>query len=341
MKLVKLPIWKKVSKTQMMPASNIVNKEDIKHYSLQEARKDLCTEKAGAILCSLTFLSFNMHQLNKVVRRSLSNKVKDLSKLEDEGLNKDVEKNSSLQTCNDDNQGDTQVTNSEDLQKLNIDQLVSKAYETSIISGKRNSLFEFSVKEPYFVDKTMLIKEIALLRKVDCNLICGPRRWGKSQNLDMIYDYYGICQDIASPKIDISINPKKSLFDNTRIASETEFFNQHFGRYPVVYLDLNRVGATSLKEGKKLLEYESFKVIKKYKYLLDDPKLPTKFKDLLTLKEAEFQDKPANYLHFLCNCLKEYYGKECIILIDEFDFPITNMLQSSNNREDKKGIRAV
>ena len=141
MKLVKLPIWKKVSKTQTMPASNIVKKEDIKHYPLQEARKDLCTENAGAILCSLTFLSLNMRQLNKVVGRSLSNKVKDLSKLGDEGLNKDVEKNSSLKTCTDDNQDDTQVTNSEDLQKLNIDQLVGKAYKTSIISVKRNSLF--------------------------------------------------------------------------------------------------------------------------------------------------------------------------------------------------------
>ena len=191
------------------------------------------------------------------------------------------------------------------------------------------------VNEPYFIDNTMLIKKMHKLDKNDCAMICGPRGWGKSHNLDMIYDYHNIYQDIPSRKVDTSPNPNKAIFERLSIGENDKFFNQHFGRYPVVYLDFHNAAGKFIIECRKNLGIEAFKEFTKYVYLLDDPKLSKEFRKLLNLSRADIQKSPANHLLELCDYLFDYYGKPCMILIDEFDLLISNMIHNSNNEKNK------
>ena len=95
---------------------------------------------------------------------------------------------------------------------------------------------EIITKDYYYVDKTLLIRDLIDLRgKV--NLFTRPHRFGKTLNMSMLRYFFEKSQEDRS-----------RLFAGTKIMEAGEKYLKEFGQYPVISLSLK-----SMKQG----SYES------------------------------------------------------------------------------------
>ena len=83
--------------------------------------------------------------------------------------------------------------------------------------------------EYYYVDKTLLIKEI-LDRKPLVSVFTRPRRFGKTLNMDMLRVFFEISDE------DTSV-----FFSDKEIWKCGSEYQEHQGKYPVIFLTLKDV----------------------------------------------------------------------------------------------------
>src|ERR1700692_1098361 len=83
----------------------------------------------------------------------------------------------------------------------------------------------------YFVDKSLLIKEI-LDDGSEVILITRPRRFGKTLAMSMLQHYFAA---------EVSGYPTQDLFTKLNIAQTGESYCQHQGKYPVIFLTLKDI----------------------------------------------------------------------------------------------------
>lgn len=166
----------------------------------------------------------------------------------------------------------------------------------------------------YYVDKTLLIKEILDMRgKV--NLFTRPRRFGKTLGLSTIQCFFekGYCD---APKI----------FRGLKIMNAGETYLEHMSRYPLISISLKTMKQASFElsymQMKKMIAEEFGRNEKS----LDFEKLTEEEKTrFLTIRDVKGTD--ADYLdalRFLSACLTKSCGQKTIILIDEYDVPLEN-----------------
>lgn len=161
----------------------------------------------------------------------------------------------------------------------------------------------------YYIDKTNFISEILNEKIV---LFIRPRRFGKTLNMSMFYYFFS--------------NKEKEnayLFDGLNISFD-ENAMKHQNQYPVIFMtlkdmknrsiDLQRkqflsLIQTVLEQNIELLKSDKINLItkKRIESLLND-----------TVDEIDLQ----NALYYISIALKQYYQKNVIILIDEYDVPL-------------------
>jgi hypothetical protein len=179
---------------------------------------------------------------------------------------------------------------------------------------------EVITKDIYYVDKTLLIKEL-LDSKNKVTLFTRPRRFGKTLNLSTIKYFFGDTGDEALNE------ENRHLFDGLKIAEAGEEYLQHMQQYPVISLSLK-----SAKFNTYEISYEAFKslisdeFIRHYNNIIKSDKLldveKKRYEKIMNL-EGSTQDY-ANSIKLLSSCLSKVYSKKCIILIDEYDVPLEN-----------------
>ena len=168
--------------------------------------------------------------------------------------------------------------------------------------------------EYYFVDKTLMIKEL-LENKETVNLFTRPRRFGKTLNMSMLQRFFEATE-----------KSNAYLFDSLKIAAYPEYM-AYQGQYPVISISLK-----SMKQKNFTLAFETYKYLIKSEY--------SRHKDFIFSKNVLDEEEKARYLSFiqvdatetmynqaigfLSNCLKKAYQQNVIILIDEYDVPLEN-----------------
>ena len=162
----------------------------------------------------------------------------------------------------------------------------------------------------YYIDKTNFIEEIG--KNVGKTLLfTRPRRFGKTLNMSMLKYFF----DIKNKE------ENKKLFQNLYI-EKSDFFEEQ-GAYPVVYISLKGIKADTwencLSGIKTLLRelYEEYSFIKEKLSLSEQIEY-----DKIWLKKDDGEYR--NALKNLTSFLYEYYKKEVILLIDEYDSPLIN-----------------
>lgn len=91
---------------------------------------------------------------------------------------------------------------------------------------------EITDKNLYFVDKSLMIKEL-LDRGGKVNLFTRPRRFGKTLNLSMLRRFFELELTEDGVKRD-----NGDIFEGLAIASCGEHYMAHLGQYPVINLSL-------------------------------------------------------------------------------------------------------
>lgn len=173
-----------------------------------------------------------------------------------------------------------------------------------------NSDFKTLIEDDrYFVDKTLLIKEI-LEDSAQIILIPRPRRFGKTLNLSMIRYFVERCDE-----------DRRHLFNNLLIEKEEIMKKQ--GIYPTIYLTFKDEKHDKFEDFQMKLAFFVSEIYKKHYYLYesltfqDDKNYFDKIINRASTK-AELEMSLKNMSKYLY----DYYGEKAIILIDEYDTPI-------------------
>jgi hypothetical protein len=162
----------------------------------------------------------------------------------------------------------------------------------------------------FYVDKTNFIKEWWENRD-DVTLITRPRRFGKTLTMNMV-DYF-FSTDHAGDR---------ELFEGLQIFGE-EKYRRLQGTYPVISLSFANVKDADFKGALYKISNILFEQFQKHQYLLDGELLSeaekAHYRSFIPGIEAPQMEMS---LYFLSSYLRRYYGKNVLILLDEYDTPM-------------------
>ena len=174
------------------------------------------------------------------------------------------------------------------------------------------SNFKHLIEEDfYYFDKTKFIDEI-IQDGAQVKLFTRPRRFGKTLNMSMLKYFFDIKE----------AEKNKKLFKDLYI-EKTESFKEQ-GQYPVIFLSLKDLKATTWEEMQKDIKSTVASLFSEYKYLLKDlDKFDTITFENVIMKNIELENLK-EILKFLTKILYEKYNKKVIVLIDEYDSPLVS-----------------
>lgn len=169
---------------------------------------------------------------------------------------------------------------------------------------------EIRKEDFYYVDKTKLIEQL-LDKWGKANLFTRPRRFGKSLNMSMLRYFFEIGNDPA-------------LFDGLYISQNKALCEEYMGKYPVVSISLKGVNSDTFEKAKAQLVKVINREARRLQFLLESEILTERDKQLFSdlLERDMDEDTLACSLQELSELLEKHYGKQVIILIDEYDVPL-------------------
>ena len=163
----------------------------------------------------------------------------------------------------------------------------------------------------YYYDKTKFIDEI-IKDGAQVKVFTRPRRFGKTLNMSMLKYFFDIKE----------AEENRKLFKNLYI-EKTESFKEQ-GQYPVVFLSLKDLKATTWEEMEMGIKSTISRLFLDYRYLLNDlDKFDTITFENIIMKNTNIEDlKEA--LKFLTESLYKKYSQKVAVLIDEYDSPLVS-----------------
>lgn len=170
----------------------------------------------------------------------------------------------------------------------------------------------------YYVDKTGLVKEL-LNNRSKVSLFTRPRRFGKTLSLSMLKYYFEVVYDQNGNKED-----KGSLFKGLEIMAAGSEYTNHMGQYPVISLSLKSAKQPDFETAYIMLKRQIADEFRRHKYAADKLEGNDKRRFELIMNETDQREQYLDALAFLSRVLKGIYGKNTIILLDEYDVPLEN-----------------
>ena len=174
----------------------------------------------------------------------------------------------------------------------------------------------------YYIDKSGLISTLLENTPAQVTLITRPRRFGKTLGMSMLANFFDISQD------------SRQLFKGLEISGNQALCADWMNQYPTIFLSFKDIGGTSFENAFNLLRFVIAQLYDNYKFLLDDPDIPSAQKEIfqrLQRQTASLTDIQGALL-ILTKMLYSYYKKPVIILLDDYDVPVAKA--SSNGYYD-------
>ena len=172
--------------------------------------------------------------------------------------------------------------------------------------------FKLATTGYYYVDKTLMIRDF-LDKKPMVSLFTRPRRFGKTLNMDMLRVFFEKTND------DTSV-----YFKDKQIWQRGDYYTKHQGQYPVIFLTFKDVKSMTWEETfQKIRRLISLEFIR-HNELETSSVLTAYEKEQYHLLAGDNGDEVDCQmgLQLLSLLLHKHYGRECIIIIDEYDTPI-------------------
>lgn len=172
--------------------------------------------------------------------------------------------------------------------------------------------FKLATTGYYYVDKTLMIRDF-LDKKPMVSLFTRPRRFGKTLNMDMLRVFFEKTNE------DTSV-----YFKDKQIWQCGNYYTKHQGQYPVIFLTFKDVKSMTWEETfQKIRRLISLEFIR-HNELETSSVLTSYEKEQYHLLAGDTGDEVDCQmgLQLLSLLLHKHYGRECIIIIDEYDTPI-------------------
>ena len=186
----------------------------------------------------------------------------------------------------------------------------------------------------YYVDKTALIEQL-LSNKGMVNLFTRPRRFGKTLTMSMLRYFFEIGTDAK-------------LFDGLYIAKNEKLCEAYLGKYPVISISIKDVDGFTFDKAMYSLVEVIANEAGRFLYLLDSDKLTAEDKDqyraMISVRDGLYTMDAKileSSLKKLSELLYKHYEKKVIILIDEYDVPLSKAFNNGYYKEIVGLIRAL
>ncbi|MCC8104018.1 MAG: AAA family ATPase [Clostridiales bacterium] len=163
----------------------------------------------------------------------------------------------------------------------------------------------------YYIDKTHLISEMMSV-PFKVNLITRPRRFGKTLAMSMLASFFDIRRD------------SRVLFEGLQISEEKELCTQWMNQWPVLFVTLKDVNGLDFPDAYGMLVQVISNLCKEHSYLKTSDRVdPEDRKAFMKIyaREGDISDVK-NALDLLLRMMCTHYGKEVILLVDEYDVPL-------------------
>ena len=175
-----------------------------------------------------------------------------------------------------------------------------------------NTDYKETCSENYYVDKTLLIKDL-LDENPKIILFTRPRRFGKTLNMDMLRTFFEKTEEDTS-----------KYFIDKKIWQQGNHYTKHQGKYPVIFLTLKDVRARNWHTAFDMLKYVIRTEYARHKELENshDTSITDQviYKNIImdTAKNSDYRFS----LQVLCRMLHAHHKIKPIIIIDEYDTPV-------------------
>lgn len=172
----------------------------------------------------------------------------------------------------------------------------------------------------YYVDKTEMIGE--LLRDWgEVNLFTRPRRFGKSLNMSMLQAFFETGCD-------------EKLFQGLKISQDRELCKKYMGQFPVISVSLKNIEGARYQDAVEALRNVIGLEAMRFSFLADSDRLTDSEKELYKgyteVRNGSFtmtESMITASLRNLSMLLFRHYGRQVILLIDEYDVPLEKAFQ--------------
>lgn len=172
----------------------------------------------------------------------------------------------------------------------------------------------------YYVDKTEMIGE--LLRDWgEVNLFTRPRRFGKSLNMSMLQAFFETGCDAE-------------LFRGLKISQDRELCQKYMGQFPVISVSLKNIEGARYQDAVEALRNVIGLEAMRFSFLADSDRLTDSEKELYKgyteVRNGSFtmtESMITASLRNLSMLLFRHYGRQAILLIDEYDVPLDKAFQ--------------
>lgn len=182
----------------------------------------------------------------------------------------------------------------------------------------------------YYIDKTELIAEF-LNKEFEENLITRPRRFGKTLTMSMLEDFFDISRD------------SKAHFEGLKISKETELCKEWMNQWPVIFLTLKSAEGLDFQSAYDRLKTLIANLCKKYSFLERSNAVDEA--DAVLFRKLKFQEAEnkdiADSLYLLTRMMSAHYGKPAVLLIDEYDVPLSKANENGYYKEMLDVIRSL
>ena len=164
----------------------------------------------------------------------------------------------------------------------------------------------------YYVDKTGLIGEILKNTAVKVTLITRPRRFGKTLGMSLLANFFDIRKDSSS------------MFQGLEIMKNQNLCGEWMNQWPTLFMSFKRVDGLDFPTAYGMLSSVIADLCVEHRYLLSSDKVDPYDKDLMerVIQRHATSIDIKNSIFSLTRALHAYYGKQVILLIDEYDVPI-------------------
>ena len=164
----------------------------------------------------------------------------------------------------------------------------------------------------YYVDKTEIMYELVHDTKNKVTLFTRPRRFGKTLMMSMMENFFSIRKD------------SRRIFEGLAITKHTGFCKEWMNQYPVLFVSFKDVEAEDFNGAYKMLASRLADVCKGLTDISRNELVNPADRDIferLMYKKAE-EDEIKNSFKILMRMLSTVYGKNVILLLDEYDVPL-------------------
>ncbi len=176
--------------------------------------------------------------------------------------------------------------------------------------------------EHIFVDKSLLIADII-------GIGCGgyrflrPHGFGKTVSLDMLYDFF-----------EHDVIDSREMFSSLKVSDDPEVM-QHLGRYKVIRMDLSEIASPDMNSAIERFSWMMSRIYSGFARIFESEKIcgtaKRHFRDIVE-RRAD-RALLMSSVSLLCKWARAAYGREAVILMDDYDVPIMKAVQEGYSEE--------